>query len=77
MISVVIKVEHVEQVTEGRAVEWHVRIVIVGDGVGEVVPAPMSQRSQAPVSLNELKDRHVIRIRMVDVASLGEGRDND
>lgn len=72
-----IEMEHIEQITERGAVQWNIRIIVIHNRVGEVVPAPMSQRLQSPVPLDELEDGNMISVSVIDVAASGKRRDDD
>src|SRR5215471_8425971 len=76
-IVVFVKMEHVEQVADGRAVQRYVRIVFRGNRIRQIVAAAAGQRFQVPIALDELHDRCVIGIGMVNVAALGKGRNHD
>src|SRR5260370_1261637 len=62
-----VEMEHVEEIAEGRAVERHIGILVLDNRVGEIIPAPTGQRLQMPVSLDELQNRDVVCICMVNV----------
>ncbi len=69
-----IEVEGVEQIRQRRAVGRHVRIALLHDRVREVVAAARGQRLQLPVTLDELQQRDMIAVAMVDLAARGIGR---
>src|SRR5579862_184263 len=71
------KLEHVEQIAEGRAVERHVGIVLLDSRIREVIPAPLSERFQLPIALDEFQNRDVIGIRVVYMPALRKRRDDD
>src|SRR5579863_221186 len=75
-IAVVIEIEHVEEIADGRAVDGNVGIVPSAVRVREVVTAAAGERIQAPVSLDELQDRDVVGIAVVDVPATGEVGDD-
>src|SRR5262249_6426754 len=77
MVFVLVELKHIEEITDGRAVERHIGIVVIDDRVRQIVAAAACQRLQMPVALDELHNRGVVGIGVVDVASLGEGRDDD
>src|SRR5215813_13909867 len=69
--------KQVEQVSNGRAVDRNIRISLLLNWIGEIVPATRSQRTQSPIPLDELQDRDVVGVSVVDVATLGEVRYNN
>src|SRR5260370_6306622 len=75
--AVASEIEEVEEIAEGRAIEWHVGIIFVDYGVWEIVAAAMRQGLQVPIALDELQDRNVVGVAMADVASAGEGRNDN
>src|SRR4029077_13617044 len=77
MVMIAVEIKYVEEIADGRAVERDVGIVVVNTGVREIVPACLGQRFQAPVPLDELQDRNVVGIGVVDMPTLAEGRDDD
>ena len=56
LIVVATKVEHVEQIPDGRHVRRHVGIGAVHLRIGEIVAAAAGQRLQAPIALDKLND---------------------
>lgn len=38
-ISIVIETEHIKEITNGRAVERNIRVLVLNPGIGEIVPA--------------------------------------
>jgi hypothetical protein len=73
-VAVMVETEQVEEVAEGRAVERHVRIMVINDRVREIIPAARRQWFQEPIPLDELQDRDVVGVGVADVASPSEGR---
>ena len=71
-IVVSIKTEHIEEITEGWAVERDIGILVLNSRIGEIVPAACSQGPQAPIAFDELQDRDVISIAMVHMAASRE-----
>src|SRR3954452_22383235 len=71
-----IEVERIEQVVERRAVGRHVRIVLRGLRVRQIVTAAGRQRLELPVALDELQDRDVIAVAVVNLAAGRIGREN-
>ncbi len=69
--------EHVEQIAQRRTVKRNVRIAFRRNRVWKIVPAANRQRSQTPIPLDELQDRDMVPISVVDVAALGEVRNDD
>ena len=69
-----VEVEHVEEIANGWHVPWNLGVRILHYWIGQVVTAAAGQRLQIPVALDELQDRDVIRVSVVDVAAFGEGR---
>jgi predicted thioesterase len=55
-ISMVVEVEHVKEIAEGRTVERYIRVIVVDNRVREIVPAPLGQRTQMPIPLDELQN---------------------
>src|SRR5258705_12725045 len=76
-IVVLGEVEEVEKIAEGRAVERHIGILVVHDGVREVIAAAMGQGLEVPIPLDELEDGDVVGVGVADVAAGGEGRNRD
>jgi hypothetical protein len=75
LIAVVVpEVEQIEEIADGRTIQRHIGIVIVRDGVREVIAAAMSERLQVPIPFDELEDRHVVGIPMADVAAARKWR---
>ncbi len=62
----VVEVERVEQVSKRRAVGRHIRIVLRERRVGEVIAAAVGKRLEVPVALDELQQRNVVAIVMID-----------
>src|SRR6266705_1286568 len=53
----VAEIEQVEEVANGTHVGWHVRIVIVKLGIGQIVAAAVAERCiEHPVPFNELDE---------------------
>ncbi len=77
MTVMMIEIEEIEQVADGRAVHRHVRIAGLGDRVREVVAAAIGDRRQVPVPLDEFDDRDVIGIVVGNVAGLRQRRNHD
>src|ERR1700733_16016808 len=74
--SLVAEIECVEQAPDGGTVRRNVR---VGRGclrVGKVVAAAASQRLQVPVPFDELNERNVVGVGVVDFASRAEWGDD-
>jgi hypothetical protein len=73
VIAVVVsEVEQVEEITDGRAVEGHVGIIVVHSRIREVIAAAVRKRLQIPIPLDELEDGDVVGVRVADVAAAGE-----
>ena len=68
----VVEFKEAEEIVDRRAIEWNVRVLRRGDGIGEVVTAPTRDGGKVPVVLDELQDRNVIGVFVRDVAGLGE-----
>ncbi len=77
VVGAMVELEHVEKIAEGRAVERHIGILVLDNRVREIIPAPIGQRLQMPVPLDELHNRDVIGVSVVDVAASGEGGNHD
>ena len=56
-VKVIVEVKQVEKISDGRAIERHIRIIVVGNRVRKIVPAAIAQRLQIPIPLDELQDR--------------------
>ena len=67
-VVVMVETKQIEKVSDGRAIERHIRIVVIRNWVREIVPAAIGQRLQIPVSLDELQDGNVVRVGVGDVA---------
>src|ERR1035438_1984536 len=72
-----VEVEGVEQIVKGRAVGRHVRVVLGRLRVGVIVATAGCQRREAPVAFDELGQRNVVGIAVIDVSTLCEGRHDD
>src|ERR1700739_3324902 len=72
-----VEVKHVEQIADGWAVLGHVRVVLTGFWIGQIVAAAVSKRIQVPIALDELQNRDVVAVGMVYVAAFGERRNNN
>src|SRR5580704_6028009 len=70
LLLIVREVEQVKQIADGRAVHLNVRTARRRYRVREVVAAAVGHSLQAPVALDELQDRNVIRIIVRNVARL-------
>jgi len=60
LLDVLVEVEGIEQVVDGRSVGWDVGIACGRGGVGQVVAAAASDGFQAPVSLDEFDEGNVV-----------------
>ena len=56
VVAVVVEVEEVEEIAKRRAIERHVRIIIVDSRIREIVAAAMRQWFQIPIAFDELQD---------------------
>src|SRR6266849_6633686 len=77
VVVLVSEVEEVEEIAKCRTVERHIGIIVLDNGIGEIIAAAMRQRFQVPVALDELQNRDVVGVGMADVASPGEGRNDN
>jgi hypothetical protein len=75
--AVMVELKHIEKIPDGRTIERHVRIIVVGNRVRKIVPAAIGQRLQIPIPLDELQDRDVIGVGVADMAALRKARYND
>ena len=71
-----VEVERIEQIIERRAVGRHVRIVLRRLRVGKIVTAAGRQRLELPVALDELQDRDVVAITVMDLSAGRIRREN-
>lgn len=69
---IVVEVKQVEQIADRRTVNRNVRIEKQRDRVREIIAAPVRERPQAPVALDELQNRDVIGVRVANVAAGAE-----
>ena len=76
-VVMMVEVEEVKEIADGRAVQRHIGIIVVRDWVREIVAAAVSERFEVPVALDEFEDGNVISVAMADVAAGGEGRHDD
>src|SRR5258708_32039217 len=60
LVSIIVKMEQVEQIPNRRAVERYIGIVFVHHRVGQIVAAAGGERLQLPVALDELYDRGMV-----------------
>lgn len=71
LIVVVLEIEQVEEVADGRHVLRNVGIAIVGNGIGKIVAAAVAQCAlELPVAFHELDEGGVLGIRLIDIVSL-------
>ena len=73
-LIVVRKIEQVKEIVDGRAVDRHIGVARRCNRVGKVVTAAACDSLQAPVPLDELQDRNVVGIRVVNVPRFYVGR---
>src|SRR5882757_4647209 len=72
------EIEQVEEVTNGRHVGRHVRIVIVKLGIGQIVAAAVAERCiEHPVPFNELNEGGMLGVDVADMTAPREGRNSD
>ena len=71
------ELEHIEQIAEGWAVEWHVGIIGVRNRIREIIAAPRRQGLQVPIALDEFQNRDVIGVCVVHMPALGKRRDDN
>jgi len=71
------EVEEVKQVPQRRAIERHIGVFVVNNGVGEVIAAAMREGLEVPIPLDELENRDVVGVAVADVSANGEGRNSD
>jgi len=69
--------KQIEEITDGRAVDRDVGIIIASDRIREIIAAPIRQRLKVPVPLDELQDRDMVGVGVADMATRGERRDDD
>jgi hypothetical protein len=50
------EVEQIKQVANRRSINRNIWVIWIDDGVGEIIPAPIADRTDAPVPLDELED---------------------
>src|SRR5271155_2916692 len=72
----VTEVEHLEQISDRRAVAGYVWIVAIRDRISQVVAAARGHRRQHPITLDKLQNRNVVIIRM-DYPAAGRERGNN
>ena len=73
----VIKVEQIEQIADGRHVARHVRAVVL-NGIGQVIATAVAERGiEHPVPFDELHERGVLAIDVADMAARREGRNGN
>jgi hypothetical protein len=53
IVTIMIEVEQVEQIADRRAILRDIGIVVIHPGIREIVPAPLRQRFQVPIPLDE------------------------
>src|SRR3954469_10350308 len=70
------EVERIEQIAERRAVGRHIRIVLRRLRVGQIVTAAIRQRLELPVAFDELQDRDMVAIAVMDLSAGRIGREN-
>src|SRR6202043_3972242 len=71
------KLERVKQIVQSRAVRGCVGIARGRDRVGKIVPAATGNRWQVPVSVDELDQRNVVPVAVIDVAARRIRRDDE
>jgi hypothetical protein len=62
MVTVATKIEHIEEIADGRAVERHIRIIFTRDRIRQIVSAARCQRLEPPIALDEFQDRDMVVI---------------
>ena len=74
----VAEIEQVEEVANGTHVGWHVRIVIVKLGIGQIVAAAVAERCiEHPVPFNELNEGGMLGVDVADMTAPREGRNSN
>ena len=66
------EVEYAEQIADRRAVDRHIRVVLLLNRVREIVAATTGDWRQSPVALDELQDRDVVIVGVIDFSTDGE-----
>jgi hypothetical protein len=75
-LVIAVKAKEVEEITDRGTIERHLEVV-VRHRIREIIPAAMRKRLQVPIAFVELENRHVVRVRVVDVAAFGVRRNDD
>jgi hypothetical protein len=72
VVTVATKIEHVEEIADGRAVEQHIGIIFMRDRIRQIVSAARGQRLEPPIALDEFHDRNkcASRVRHARTARL-------
>src|ERR1700730_6266918 len=77
-IAVMVEGEQVHEITDRRAIFGLVAVVVaVMDWVRKIVPAAIRDLWKIPVLFDELQQRDVVMVGVIDMALLGEGRNRD
>src|SRR5205807_6644554 len=76
VVTVATKIEHIEEIADGRAVERHIGIIFMRDRIRQIVSAARSQRLEPPIALDEFQDRDMIVIGVRYVSAARERRDD-
>src|ERR1700730_7134041 len=60
MVTVASKIEHIEEIADGRAVERHIGVIFIRDRIRQFVSGARGQRPEPPIALDEFQDRNMI-----------------
>lgn len=72
VVTVATKIEHIEEIADGRAVERHIGIIFMRDRIRQIVSAARGQRLEPPIALDEFQDRDMIVIGVRHVSAARE-----
>lgn len=75
VIAVMVEGEQVHELADRRTIVGRIAIVVaVMDRVRQIVAAPIRDLRKIPVLFDELQQRDMVVVGVVDMALLGEGR---
>ena len=75
VMTVVIESEQVHKAADGRPIFGHITVVVtLVDRVRQIISAPIRDLRKIPVLFDELQQRGMVVVGVIDMALLGEGQ---
>src|SRR5260221_320460 len=71
------EVKEIPQISKCGSIQGNVRIILFRFWVRQIVAAAIRDRRKIPVALDKLQDRHMVRIRVRNVAGLCVRRNHE